>query len=178
MSQISERYAEAFYEAAAAKGLQDACLTDLIGLAEVFSAGGDVLGFFVNPSTTLREKQNMMCEVFRGQTEDLTLNLLRLLLEKGRITEVPAVCDDYQVIYDSRKNVLRMTITTAFEAEPDLIDKIVEKFRTQYGADEVKVETTIDPDIIGGAIIVIGDTMYDESVRGKLQALQAEINAD
>ena len=100
------------------------------------------------------------------------------MLQKGRITLVPEVLNDYQAIHDSRKNVIRMKITTAYEAEPELIDRIAEKFRKQYDAESVQVDVDVDPDLIGGAIIVIGDTMYDESVRGKLQALETEINAE
>ena len=178
MSQISQRYAEAFYEAAEALGKQDACLADLLTCSEVLSAGSSFLDYLLNPKATLSEKQQRIREVFHGEVEDLTQNLLLLMLQKGRITLVPEVLNDYQAIHDSRKNVIRMKITTAYEAEPELIDRIAEKFRKQYDAESVQVDVDVDPDLIGGAIIVIGDTMYDESVRGKLQALETEINAE
>ncbi|MBQ8062549.1 MAG: F0F1 ATP synthase subunit delta [Clostridia bacterium] len=178
MSLVSERYADAFFQAAEAHGQVDACLKDILDLKELFLSEPKLVSVLVTPKTTQAEKKTLIEDVFRGNVEDYTFNLLRVLLDKGRITEVPAIADDYQKFYHERHNVISMTITTAFEAEPELIEKISEKFRKQYDADAVKVETKVDPDLIGGAIIVIGDTMYDESVRGKLAALQAEINAE
>ncbi len=177
MSLISQRYAEAFYEAAEAAGKQEKCLSELTACNDALSGEKAFSSYLLNPRSTVLEKQQRIREVFRGEVDGLTLNLLLLLLEKGRIKLLPEVLDDYQAIYDSRQNVIHMTITTAFEAEPALIDDIAERFRKKYDAERVSVDVNVDPDLIGGAIIVIGDTMYDESVRGRLQALETEINA-
>lgn len=177
MSLISQRYAGALYQAAEAQGISDACNDDLKMCREVFEDSDAFIGYLVNPKTTQKEKQLALKDIFQDHVEGLTLNTLLLLLEKGRITLVPEIAEDYQTFADQKNNVISMTITTAMEAEPELIEKISEKFRVKYGADRVNVEQVVDPDIIGGAVIVVGDTMYDESVRGKLQALAAEINA-
>lgn len=178
MSLVSERYADAFFEVAEAHGKVEECLSDITELKEVFESEPKLVSFLVTPNHTEAKKKQLVEEVFHDNVEPYTFNLLRLLLDKGRITEIPDIADDYRKFYNERKNVIRMTITTAFEAEPELISDISEKFRKQYGAEQVQVETKVDPDLIGGAIIVIGDTMYDESVRGKLAALKAEIIAD
>ena len=177
MSLISQRYAGALYQAAEAQGITDSCNEDLKVCRDVFESQDAFIGYLVNPKTTQKEKQIALRDIFQDNLEGLTMNTLLLLLEKGRITLVPEIAADYQNFVDQKNNVISMTITTAMEAEPDLIAKISEKFRVKYGADRVNVEQVVDPDIIGGAIIVVGDTMYDESVRGKLQALAAEINA-
>ena len=177
MSLISERYASALFKAAEAQGKEDLCNQDLKNCREVFETEEELIAFFVSPKHTQLEKQKALREIFGDQVDTLTLNTLLLLLEKSRITLVPEISADYQDLYDSRNNVIRMQITTAMEAEPDLIEKISEKFRKQYGAEKVSVDLKVDPDIIGGAVIVVEGTMYDESVAGKLKALAAGINA-
>lgn len=177
MSIISERYAGAFLEAAGAQGKQEDCLSDLNGLKELFETNEAFVSFLKNPKVKKFEKQDFLKKVFQGKVEDLTLNCLLLMLDKGRIAFVPEVAEDYKRLLDEQKNVISMTITTAFPAEQELVDQLKAKFQKQYNAEDVKVELNVDPDIIGGAIIVVGDTMYDESVRGKLNALQAAINA-
>lgn len=178
MSLISQRYAEAFYEAAEAAGKQEKCLSDLTACNDALSGEPAFLAYLLNPKATMLEKQQRIREVFRGEVDELSINLLLLMLEKGRITLLPEVLNDYQAIYDSLQNVIHMTITTAYEADPALIEDIKERFRKKYDAERVTADVDVDPDLIGGAIIVIGDTMYDESVRGKLQALETEINAE
>ncbi len=178
MSLVSQRYAGALYEAADAQGKVDLCNQDLKNCRDVFDSEDGFIRFLVSPEKTQKEKQAALKEIFADQLDPLTMNTLLLLLEKSRITIVPEISEDYQTLYDNKNNVIRMQITTAMEAEPELIDKISEKFRKQYGADSVKVECNIDPAIIGGAIIVVDGTMYDESVAGKLNALAAQINAE
>ncbi len=178
MSQVSQRYASALFQAADAQGKVDLCNQDLKTCCDVFENEDGFIRFLVSPEKTQREKLAALKEIFSDQLDGLTMNTLLLLLEKSRITLVPEISEDYQGICDSRNNVISMQITTAMEAEPELIEKISEKFRKQYGADSVKVECNVDPEIIGGAIIVVDGTMYDESVAGKLKALAAGINAE
>lgn len=178
MSLVSQRYAGALFEAAEAQGKVDLCNQDLKNCRDVFDSENKLISFLVNPKTTQKDKQKVLKEIFSDQLEPLTMNTLLLLLEKSRITLVPDISDDYQALYDSKNNVISLQITTAMEAEPELIEKISEKFRKQYGADSVKVSCNVDESIIGGAIIVVDGTMYDESVAGKLKALAAGINAE
>lgn len=175
MSLISERYAEAFFQLAKEQNRVEKELDALTFLAETWNSHPDLQGFLKNPRKGPEEKTRAIRNIFEEQVDSYTMNLLLLLLRKDRLSLLPDIREDYKALEDSDKNVLNITITTASQAEPDIIQKISDKFCTKYHADSVRVTEVVDPSIIGGVIVQVGDTRYDDSVTGKLKALQDEL---
>lgn len=175
MSLISKRYAEAFFQLAKEQNQVEEELQNLTFLTEVWNTQPDLRGYLKNPQKGPEEKATALRNIFSDQIDKTALNLVLLLLRKDRLSLLPEICEDYKELKDSYKNVLNITITTASRAEPELIQKISETFRVKYHADSVKAEEKVDPSIIGGVIVQVGDTRYDDSVTGKLKALQDEL---
>lgn len=177
MSLISERYAGAFYDAANEAGKQELCRDELVTLDQIFRSEPDLTGFLSNPQKTLTKKSEAIQGIFSGTLDPLTLNFLLLLLGKGRLDQLSSIVRDYQSRMDRDENVIHIHITTAMEADPEQVQKICDKFQALYHASRVKVDTSVDPELIGGAVITVGDTMYDESLKGRLDALRTEISS-
>lgn len=175
MSLISERYAEAFFQLAKEQNQVEEELDNLQFLTDIWNSQPDLQGYLKNPRKGPEEKAKAIRNIFQDQVDSHSLNLVLLLLRKDRLSLLPDICEDYKKLKDSYKNVLNITITTATQAEPDIIQKISDKFRAKYHAEGVQAKTVVDPSIIGGVVVQVGDTRYDDSVAGKLKALQDEL---
>lgn len=175
MSLISERYAEAFFDLAREQNQIEEELDNLTFLTDTWNSNPDLQGYLKNPRKGPEEKAQALRNIFNDQVDGNSLHLLLLLLRKDRLSLLPEICEDYKALKDRYKNVLNLTVTTAKKAEPDIIKKISDKFQAMYHADSVQVSEVVDPSIIGGVIVQVGDTRYDDSVTGKLKALQDEL---
>jgi F-type H+-transporting ATPase subunit delta len=96
-----------------------------------------------------------------------------LLLDKGRIESLPGISREFSRLADKQRNILNITIMTAVPLDQAGIDRISEKFRHLYQASSVKVTLDVQPSLIGGVKVAVGDKLYDGTVKGKLAGLQA-----
>ncbi len=175
MSLISERYAKAFYELAHEKQKTDAYLEDLVFIRDVWESNPDLQGYINNPRKGPSDKEKALGGIFLDQIETDSYHLILLLLRKGRIALIPLITDDYKNLKDANDGVLEIHVTTAEAADDLVLKKISDKFVAMYGAKSANIIAHVDPSIIGGVIVQIDDTCYDNSVTGKLKALQEEL---
>lgn len=175
MSLISERYAEAFFTISKEKGQLDRALEELKFLRDVWLSEDNFRGFLKNPRKSPGEKETVIRNIFAEALSEETLHLVLLLLRKGRLDLLPDVYRDALVWNDRSQNTISITVTTARQAEPDVIRQISERFCNKYHAAAAHVSEVVDPAILGGVIIQVGDDRYDSSVAGQLKALQAQL---
>lgn len=175
MSLISERYAAALFAIGEDKKKIDVLSEDLSFLSEIWNSQPDLKGYLRNPRKSPKEKEMALTNIFASQVDAYAFQLLLLLLRKDRLDLLPEICSDFQRMREDSQDILHITITTAKEAEPDTIRKISDRFQKKYSAGGVRVTTKVDPSLIGGVQVQVGDTLYDDSVKGKLKALQEEL---
>ena len=96
---------------------------------------------------------------------------LSLLIKKGRIGLLPAICGDMQKSYDKNNGILEMTVTVSGPSTHDDALRIADKFRDKFKASDVKLTVREDPSVIGGASVLIGDTLYDGTLATKINDL-------
>jgi F-type H+-transporting ATPase subunit delta len=104
----------------------------------------------------------------------LPMNLARLLVQKGRSLDARAVADAFGAMADDYAGIVHATITTAVDLAPDQVTHIEEQLSSNL---EKKVEAVahVDPSIVGGIIVRVGDRMVDASVRTRLKQLRKEL---
>ena len=104
----------------------------------------------------------------------LQLNLLRLLRRKSRLALGPSIASYVRELLDERRGIARAQVRTAVEID----EERRQWFATQLGeltGMQVEVEAEVDPDLIGGAVVRIGDRLIDGSARSRLRALRAQL---
>ena len=165
---IARPYAEAAFKLAAESGsLADwsDALARLTAVAEA-DAAGELLE---NPLID-RDKAAAIIAEAAGKLKPEQRNFVKVLAENGRLAFLPEISKLFEQSRDLHEDVLDARIESAFPLKPAQVDEIVATLKARYGKG-IKASTTVNPELIGGVSIQIGDEVIDASVRGKLAQL-------
>jgi F-type H+-transporting ATPase subunit delta len=170
---IARPYAEAVFARADESGKLDVWSEMLTFLSAVVEdpALAPVIG---NPLIDRAALTELLLEITSGQVDDEGGNLVRLLVQNGRLPLVPEI----KILFDSLKaekqRVLSVHVTSAFALKPAQEKLIADALKAKLGR-EITITSEKDADLIGGVHIRAGDLVIDGSVRGKLQQLANEL---
>jgi len=174
MSRAAIRYAKAILETAVSKGKANQVNDDMKSIITAVNSSADLKDFLASPIITSEVKMNVLSEVF-GSVEEDTKSLFRLLQENKRFEILEAIATQFNVQFDDMNGVEVANVTTAFPITADLEAKILAK-ATSMSTKKITIQNTIDPSIIGGFILRIGDKQYNASVSNRLQELKREFS--
>ncbi|HXI80241.1 MAG TPA: ATP synthase F1 subunit delta [Verrucomicrobiae bacterium] len=168
------RYAEAAFEIALREESVDRWRTELDGaVAELDNA--ELSEALANPALPLQQRVDVVQGVFAGLSDPVR-NLILLLLRRGRIRQLPRVAAEFRRLDDKRNNIVHATATSASPLDDAELRAITARLEQMSGA-QVALETAVDPDLIGGIVVRIGDRLIDGSVRGRLERLRMQLAA-
>jgi len=171
MSLAYSRYAEAFIDLAAERNDLDGYLDDLTSVNAICS-DKTLNMLLINPEVSKSERKNVLSGVLKGKVRQEVLNFVLLLTDKERIGLLPGILRESVRLANERRKIMDITIYTAFPIGHDQIDTICGKFKKMNDAADIKVDVKLDPSLIGGVKVVIGDKVYDGSVKKKLAGLR------
>jgi F-type H+-transporting ATPase subunit delta len=174
MSRAAIRYAKAILETAVAGGKADKVNEDMKSVVATVNASADLKEFLSSPIITSDLKMNALSEVFSSVQAE-TKSLFRLLQENKRFEILSAIATQYNILFDDMNGVEVANVTTAFPITADLEAKILAKAST-ISTKKITIQNTVDPSIIGGFILRIGDKQYNASVANRLQELKREFS--
>ncbi len=166
----AKRYARAIFEVAQEEGETEDWGERLRRLRELF-ANPDLRMFLSDPTVPSERRQEVAADVAGEQLGSEGVNLAKLLVENDRAGEVDDVADEYERLADEAAGRVRAIVTTAVELPRDDVQALVRDLSDRLGK-EVKVEVDIDPRIVGGLVLQIGDRIVDASVATRLQQLR------
>lgn len=169
----ARRYADAVMELAREARQLDEWSESLTVLAAVARDPGTV-AFLENGRTPLPERLAVIERAMAG-LQPQALNLTRLLVSRGRFALAPAIADRFQVMLDAERGVVRASVVTAVPMEEADRQAVAERLRVLSGANDVRLETSVDPTIIGGLVARVGDRLIDGSTRSRLQQLKRRL---
>jgi F-type H+-transporting ATPase subunit delta len=168
------RYAKAILDMAQTKNVAVEVNNDMVQIASTINTNAELTAFIQNPTLSVDTKYNAILEVF-GDTNSVTKGLFKLLLENKRFEILSSVASEYVRIYDEINGVETATVTTAVEMDSDLEAKVLTKILS-FSNKKVLIKNIVDPSIIGGFILRIGDKQYNASIANRLQGLKRELN--
>lgn len=167
---VTRRYATALYEEAREAGILEAVDDDVLMLRRSIESNRKLSRLFQSPVIPQEKKDTILQELLEDRVEGLTVQFLRLLVQKDRETLTKAVLDQYQSLRDEHRGIVDVNVTVAEPLADDDRDALVEALEAKTGK-TVRLHLTEDPELIGGLVIRIGDRVYDGSVRNQLNAL-------
>jgi F-type H+-transporting ATPase subunit delta len=172
-SSAARRYAEALFELALRDDALDA---DAAGLAEAAKALSDeeLLDVLRNPAIPLRQRAEVLDTVLGTRVPEPVLRLLKLLTGRGRIERLPAVEAEYRQLLDRRRGIVQAVATTAAPLAAADTETLRRKI-AQLAGSEVDLRIQVDESLIGGLTVRVRDTLYDASVRGRLERLRERL---
>jgi len=126
-----------------------------------------------NPEVDSRVKEDVLARVAEG-ADELVVNFVKLLAEKGRAAELDEVAVEYDVLIAARERILDVELTTAQELSDADFERIKNQIEQASGR-TVQAERKVDPNLIGGIVLQAGSMRLDASVRGRLERLRHEL---
>ncbi len=174
MSRAAIRYAKAILETAVSTERVNQVNDDMKSIINAVNSSADLKDFLASPIITSEVKMNVLSEVF-GSVQADTKSLFRLLQENKRFEILEAIATQFNAQFDEMNGVEVAKVTTAFPITADLEAKILAK-ATAISTKKITIQNTVDPSIIGGFILRIGDKQYNASVSNRLQELKREFS--
>jgi F-type H+-transporting ATPase subunit delta len=172
-STAARRYAEALFELATAEGALDAYGTGL-GLAVDELARAGVMAALRNPATPLRQRTDLVDRLLAERVPNPVLRAVGLLVERGRIDRLPAVALEYRRLLNRERGVVEALATSAAPLSAEETEALRSKVAGMTGK-TVDLRVQVDESLIGGLTVRVGDTLFDASVRGRLERLRERL---
>jgi F-type H+-transporting ATPase subunit delta len=172
MSQtIARRYARALYLQAEQESCVERIDADVAMVLESLTGSPELTRLFADPLLSADQKRRVLEVLLAPRVHRVMMAFLRLLLEKRREVLFPDVARSYRSLRDEQLNVVRAEARVAVPLEPAEEKQLAGAIERLTGR-VVRLETRIDPSIIGGVVVRVGDTVYDRSVRNQLTRLR------
>ncbi|MFT5684155.1 MAG: F-type H+-transporting ATPase subunit delta [Myxococcota bacterium] len=174
---LARRYARALLSLGVDKGCIDQLGADLDTFAEVLDQDdGRLRGILNNPGLTTTERKNVVVAVLKLMSiHQLSQNFINLLVDKSRLAVFDDIRRAYTDMADELAGRVRATVTTATPADFITAGQIQKVLEGSTGK-TVLIDFQVDPDLIGGIVAKVGDTVYDASIRARLQNLRETLS--
>jgi len=175
--QVASRYASALVEEAQRQGVLEDIYKDVKALEQAVESSRDLKLMLKSPIVSSGIKKASLNQIFGNHVSDLTINFLKLLVKKNReaylVNIIPAFFDEY----NSLKNIQEVYVISAHPLSEELEKQIIKNVQGQLGDVTLKIHKSIDPELLGGFVVKVGDKVFDTSLHHKLNALKRELLA-
>jgi len=172
-STAARRYAEAAFELATRDDAVDAWAEGL-DLAAGVVADERIAAFLDSPAEALPDRLGLLDRMLGRKVPDAVLRLAKLLVERRAIGRLPAISAEYRRLLNRERGVVEATVTSAAALSADETEALRKKV-AQMTDRTVDLVVRVDDALIGGLTVRIGDTLYDASVRGRLERLREQL---
>lgn len=173
---IASRYAKSLLDFAQEQGLTDVVLADIQGFSKAVE-NRDLYLLLKSPVVKPTKKAEIFKALFEGKLSKTTMTFFNIIIRKGREMFLPEIAQEFEVLHKKANHISTVEITTASELGDEALSDITSKLLASNITDE-KLEFTksVNPEILGGFIVKIGDKLYDASVKSKLDNLRKEFS--
>src|SRR5687768_17274398 len=171
---IGRRYAQALFDSAMNGGIVEDVERDLKTVDEVFETVPRLERALRTPTISSARKKDLLNTAFGGRVNDLTLRFIRLLVDRRRETVLPEVSIEFHRLSNQFRNILPVQVTSAIaltEGEQEALSQAIAR-RT---GKQILLEAGVDPALMGGVVLRMGDTVVDGSVRTRLEQLRTQL---
>lgn len=167
------RYAKAILNLALEQKKEVEVNNDMLLIANTIGESKDLQLLLTSPILKSDKKKSVLKEIFSNKISSLSSSLIDLLIDNERLAILNEVSKKYISLFDSLKGKEIAKVTTAIALDDELNNKVLQKVKEITGKEAI-VENIINPDIIGGFILRVGDIQYDASIANKLQVLKRQ----
>lgn len=172
---IGMRYANALYDASSEKQKEDLVYQDISELQKVWKSSAEFKSFYTDPVLHDSKKCAVLDQLFSGKMQELTLSLLKLLIQNKREEALDQILIAFNDIYRKKKNIRTIIVSTAVPLDDQSQQKLKKLMQEKYQSD-ILLESNINPDLIGGFVLEIDDQQYDASVARQLNQIKRTLS--
>ncbi|MEQ9667816.1 ATP synthase F1 subunit delta [Coleofasciculus sp. G2-EDA-02] len=175
-AEVVEPYAEALMSVAKEHDLVDRFGEDVAALLDTLKESEELQQFLGNPIVKADDKKAVLEQIGREQLHPYMVNFLKILVERRRILFLADVCKQYQALLRELKQAVLAQVISTVELNDDQKQVVRQKVLGMTNAQDVELETQIDPDLLGGVIIKVGSQVVDASLRGQLRRIGVSLS--
>jgi len=175
LTTIARPYAEAAFRIAQEHDAFPAW-SQMLGLVSQVAANPQMAAALDNPKLIAADKEALLLKVCGESIDPLGRNFVRVLIEADRLGVLPQIAVLFDGLKDAAEGVAKARIDTAFPLSPVELADIKAALERHFGK-KIEATVAVDPELIGGARITVGDTVIDGSVQAKLQAMATQLRA-
>ncbi|HEY8762891.1 MAG TPA: ATP synthase F1 subunit delta [Solirubrobacteraceae bacterium] len=173
MEEIAEVYARSLFEVAKERDELDVVREQLGQFADALSEERQLAQFFFSPYFSTAEKKDGLEKLIDG-ADEIFMNFLQALIERHRMPAIFRIRSRYDQMWDDENKLLPVQVTSAIELDEKTIRSIGDRIGEQTGL-KVELSSDIDPDILGGIVLRVGNFILDASIRNRLNQLRKQV---
>ena len=173
MEEIAQVYARSLFDVATEQGNVDVVRGQLGELAEAIETNQDLRLFCFSPYFSSEEKKRGLQAALVDADPSLE-RFLMLLVENERLPLIGRIRREYDRLCDQAEDLLAVTVTSAVPLDPGVVSKLVAQISEQTGS-RVELTEKVDPSIVGGVVLRVGNSILDASIANRLENLRTEV---
>jgi F-type H+-transporting ATPase subunit delta len=165
---VASRYAKSLIDLAIEKNVLDAIFNDITAFQKTLAQSPALLNLFKSPIVPGDKKSAIVKRIFGSSFNALTIAFFEIIIRKRREQYLPVVADAFMVQFRLLKGISLASVNTAIPLSENLMNEIRLFIEKQTG-NKAEIQVSVNPNIIGGIVIQIGDKLYDASIIGRLK---------
>jgi F-type H+-transporting ATPase subunit delta len=173
VQEIAEVYARSLFEVAKEHDNLDDVHDQLNEFAEALDESRELQVFFFSPYFSSEEKKDGIGKMIEGGDEHF-VRFLELLAERHRMPVLLRIRREFESLYAEERKLLPVTITSAVELDKSTVKRIGDEIQERTGR-KIELSTSVDPDVIGGLAMQVGNLIMDATIRARLDRLRKEV---
>jgi ATP synthase F1 delta subunit len=173
MEEIAEVYARSLFEVAKEHDVLDRVHDELGEFAAAVEEDRNLQVFLFSPYFSSVEKKEGVASIV-SDADERVLNFLQLLAERHRMPALFRIKREFDSLWADEKQMLPVTVTSAVELDEALVKEIGERIEEQTGR-TVELSSNVDPDVLGGLMVRVGNMVLDGTVRNRLERLRKQV---
>ncbi len=172
-SKVAKRYAQGLLNFTQESGNTDSVFTEMGDIVKTIEKSKELQSFFASPIIDVKKKVSIALEIFKDFSP-VTKSMLQLIIKQGRESQMQNIAQEFINKVEDMNGVQRITITSASALSSENINNILKSSELVNHDNKFDVKSIINPEILGGYILRVGDQQVDASVKSKLSKLKKE----
>lgn len=174
MGNVAQVYARALFEVASERQVLDTVKEQLSQFVDALAADKNLETFFFSPYFSTVEKKTGLSQSVT-EAEPTVMSFLEALIERKRMTEISRIRERFDKLWDVEMKVLPVEVTTAVPLDEATVASIGESIGAGTG-NRIKLTSVVDPEVLGGIVLRVGNVVLDASIRNRLNQLRKQIS--
>jgi F-type H+-transporting ATPase subunit delta len=173
MEEIGQVYARALFEVAKERGDVDGFREQIAQFADALNSERSLQTFFFSPYFSTEEKKDGLHKAVDG-ADDAVMNFLELLVEKHRMPAIFRIRREFDRMWREENKMLPVQLTSAVELDEQTVANLGDRISERTGRN-VDLTARVNPDILGGIVLRVGNSILDASIRNRLEQLRKQV---
>jgi F-type H+-transporting ATPase subunit delta len=172
----ASRYVKSLLDLAIEKNVLEKVHTDMLLFSKVYEENKQFALMLRSPVIPHDKKREILAKIFKGKVDNLTMSFFDIITRKNREPLLGAIAKEFHNVYNEYKGIGKATVTSAVPLDANLRAEFEALVRKYSDKKQVELIERVDPEMIGGFVLNVGDRQVDASIRNKIKALKVKFS--